>query len=230
MANDWEMLLHLGSSNLEAPSVLGQYMLQITGNWTNTHPTDTIVPALYVVVISEGTFTVINGSCMHMIGVLSKQDVLSAESSPMVDYRAVQHVFGGDFWSSLKEGVSKFYNKVLKPAAPYILKGAEAIAKYGPLLAAGEPNMMMGMGRRRHRRRSHRRRGGEVLGGDYVGGRRRHRRHRRRGGDLLGGALIDRDEIGSRLESGQLEGGAFKDQDSQSGSESDEGEYEQYQE
>ncbi len=104
----------LDQSNGEAPGVLGQYLLQIVGTATNISSRP-IIPTLYVVVVSEGSFTIEGwGKASTNIGVLSKDDVRMAQNSPWVSYKNVEEVNGGNFLSGLKD----FGKRILDVAKP----------------------------------------------------------------------------------------------------------------
>jgi len=103
----------LGLNADEAGGVLGNYQLGLNLNVTNTGSV-AVTPTLYVVVVYEGTFNIINGNCSHMIGVLSREDVLNSQRDPNVSYKLAQSVYGGDFFSSLKKGFNKAKDFVKK--------------------------------------------------------------------------------------------------------------------
>lgn len=92
----------------------GQYQLQITCSLANLNSSgawDNINQTLYIIVVSEGTFTVSSiGSAQHQQGVVGKMDVLDAQKMPGVNYRDLQSLNGGDFLSSLRDFGSKINN------------------------------------------------------------------------------------------------------------------------
>ena len=124
----------IGLDNLECPGMLGTYQLQFSANFTNINQTESITPTLYCVVISEGTFTIMENRSIAQIGVVSKQDVLDSKFAPEVDYELLDDQYGGNFWSGLKD-VGKSVFKGIKEAAPYAEKAAELGLKYGPMVA-----------------------------------------------------------------------------------------------
>lgn len=104
-----EFATNIGLSSLDAPGKLKQSMLQIQGTATNIS-NRTITPALYIVIINEGSFTVEGlGKASTNIGVLSSEDILNAKQSPFVTYCDVEEINGGNFFSGLKS----FGNKLL---------------------------------------------------------------------------------------------------------------------
>jgi len=104
----------IGLMSDESAGVLGNYQLGVTCRFKNTNPSEDIAPTLYVVVVYEGTFNVDDGNCSHMIGVLSRQDVLNSRRVPGVAYQQARDVFGGSFFTKLKnvaQKVGKFAKK-----------------------------------------------------------------------------------------------------------------------
>lgn len=85
----------------ESAGVLGNYQLGLTCRFKNTNSVESIAPTLYVVVVYEGTFNVDNGNASHMIGVLSRDDVLNSQRVAGVTYQQAQNVFGGGFFKNL---------------------------------------------------------------------------------------------------------------------------------
>lgn len=83
--------------------------MQVNAQITNINTTDTILPSLYLLIVSEGVFTVLDNRSVSQIGVVSKLDVIGSRMSPFVDYNMLYNIHGGSFWSSLKS----FGNKVL---------------------------------------------------------------------------------------------------------------------
>lgn len=100
----------IGLMSDEAPGTLGNYQLGLTCRFKNNHPTDSIAPTLYVVVVYEGTFNVNDGNCSHMIGVLSREDVLSSQQVPGITYQKSQDVFGGSFFSKIRGAFSSVHD------------------------------------------------------------------------------------------------------------------------
>lgn len=104
----------IGLMSDESPGVLGNYQLGLTCRFKNTNPVESIAGTLYCIVVYEGTFNVDDGNCSHMIGVLSRQDVLNSRRVPGVAYQQARDVFGGSFFSKLKNAavkVGKFAKK-----------------------------------------------------------------------------------------------------------------------
>jgi hypothetical protein len=133
----------------EAPGVgQNQYMLQVTMNVQNMNSStawDALPLTMYIVTISEGTFTIPSlGSAETQLGVLSKTDVLDATSRPGLNYNRVASVNGGDFLSSLGSFASKVNdflreNKIISSVVGLIPHPiAQAISTGAKVLGYGE--------------------------------------------------------------------------------------------
>lgn len=168
----------IGLSDIECPGMLGTYQLQIDATVKNCNVgphAQTITPTLYILVVNEGTFTIQDNRSVAQIGVVSKQDALDAQTSPFVDYNEIKSVYGGDFFSGMKDVGSTIWSGLQK-AAPYIEKGLDIAGKVAPIAMP----LMMGLGDEYS---------GE--GGVLTGGRRRKKKR--------GGAMMSRDELRHRL-------------------------------
>ena len=134
----------IGLGALETPGMLGTYQLQYNATFKNVNQVDTIIPTLYTIIISEGTFTIQENRSIAQIGVVSKQDVLDAELAPEVEYDSLDEMYGGNFFSGLKD-ISNSVLDVAKKALPIAREGfsiAKDVAPYAamalPLLGLGE--------------------------------------------------------------------------------------------
>lgn len=132
----------IGLMSDEAPGSLGNYQMSVRARFRNTSAA-ALTPTLYVVVVYEGTFNVRDGNCSHMIGVLSRKDVLDSRRTPGVTYSRAMDVYGGSFFNKLGSAFRKAHdwakdNKVLSrglsvlphPAAQVAAKAA-SMAGYG---------------------------------------------------------------------------------------------------
>jgi hypothetical protein len=183
----------------EAPGVLGTYQLQMDVTLTNVNETSTFTPTLYVIIVSEGTFTIRNNNCISQIGVISRREILAStqNQSMYADYNDIVDAYGGDFWSGLKHfgekifhGIKTAYKKIapaVKKAAPYVKKGINVAKKIMPLLGLGESGY-----------------GSAIAYGYKKKGRKRKpgrpRKKKRKGGVLVGGKMLTRAQL-KRLQS-----------------------------
>ena len=98
-----EFATDIGLDSLDAPGKLAQCMLQITVT-TNNVSGRVMQPTLYLIPVLEGTFTIEGlGRASTNIGVITSKDILDAHSKPFVNYKDVECVNGGDFFSGLKD-------------------------------------------------------------------------------------------------------------------------------
>lgn len=155
--------------DLEAPGILGQYSLQVNATIGNPNLSNSCSPELYIVTVSEGSFTIVENRAVAQIGVISKEDILNAKSNPFIDYSAARGVYGGgDFFGSVGDWFKGAYNTVkgaVEKAAPVVRDVASVAAKVAPLLAGVGATS----GGRRHRRKKmDMEEGGVVVGGKTM--------------------------------------------------------------
>jgi hypothetical protein len=113
----------IGLEAQEAAGTIGNYQLGLRCRFKNTTE-DTFAPTLYCVVVYEGVFNITDGSCSHMVGVLSPSDVLNAPRAPAGSYEASQDVYGGS-WKMLGK-LARSAHKFMKKHK-VISKGLKAI-------------------------------------------------------------------------------------------------------
>ena len=197
----------VGLSDTEAPGLLGTYQLQLEIDVINTNQTNSITPTLYIVVVSEGTFTIENNRSVSQIGVISKMDILEAKQhqSPFIDYHDIMKVNGGNFLS----GVKRFGQNIWKNVKPYVRSAVKLGKKIYPyakaayntaravaplLIGLGEGGSMAGNGSYT---------GGELVGGqqeDYQMLRSSHPMHGSRQMPQDGGRMVSRKHLEQRLQ------------------------------
>ena len=98
-----EFAKDIGLDALQAPGKNEQCMLQMQVNCTNLSASS-VNPTLYVVAVLDGTFTIEGlGRASTNVGVITSQDILDAKSKPFLNWKDVESVNGGDFFSGLKE-------------------------------------------------------------------------------------------------------------------------------
>ena len=111
-----EFATDLGLPSDMAPGLQGQFQLQVIGRFKN-NSNASINATLFIVIVSEGSFTIPGlNSATRQLGVITKADVLNAQSKPGVDYdeiRESQYGGEGNFLSNLKKFGSKI-NDFLK--------------------------------------------------------------------------------------------------------------------
>jgi hypothetical protein len=148
----------------EAPGMLGQYNLQIQINVTNINPYSVggvvlpyelaYQPEINIICVYDGILTIQNNSTLAQIGIVSKEDALTAPTRYDLSFNALENMYGGNFFTKVRDW---FKNK----AIPWVKEHGPQIAKVASMAAP-----LVGLG-------AH----GE-LGGAHV--RRRSLRHRLR--------------------------------------------------
>ena len=155
--------IDIGLDSLHASGEIFTSQFQIKCNFTNINQTQSIIPTLYLVFISEGIWTIENLNSIAQIGVLSKTDILNAHQQPPINYKATNNVYGGDFLADLRRFGHKLMHG-LKTAAPYLKTAADVAVKAAPfvlpLVGLGEDHAGVLVGGRREKMR----RGGELIG------------------------------------------------------------------
>lgn len=114
-----EFATDIGLDPRDAPGKLAQATLQVELTVKNVSGRS-INPSLYIIVISEGSFTIEGlGKSSTNIGVLSSEDILTAETRPGITYADVEAVTGGNFFSGLKNFGKKLIN-VARPIHDFV--------------------------------------------------------------------------------------------------------------
>lgn len=135
----------LGLNAVQAPGKAQQFSIQVNVTYKNVS-SRTITPTMYVVMISSGIFSLYNGQAGVNIGVLTSEMIFNAERQTgqmMLTFNDIQRVYGGDFFDSLKSGLSKVWNflkPVVKVAAPALT------AAFAPEFAPAVGALVSGLG------------------------------------------------------------------------------------
>ena len=105
-----EFATDLGLPSDMAPGLQGQFQLQVNAQFRNTSNAN-INATLFIIIVSEGSFTIPGlNSATRQLGVITKSDILNAQSKPSVDYDDIRDsAYGGEgnFLSNLKKFGSK---------------------------------------------------------------------------------------------------------------------------
>lgn len=97
-----EVNKNIGLSSIDSVGKLGNYLLQMNVTCQNISNRN-ITPTLYVLVVSEGVFTITQeNNALINVGVITSNDILNSEVSPKVSYLDVVDEYGGNFFSNLK--------------------------------------------------------------------------------------------------------------------------------
>lgn len=121
----------------EAPGVKGQYQLQVKVTCFNPSMTTASKPTLYIVTVSEGVFSIIDGVTESDVGVIEKKDLEQAKDAEFMDYNVMKKMSGGSFFSAIKNIGSKVFDG-LKSIAPIAAEVAlKSIMKKGSGMSGG---------------------------------------------------------------------------------------------
>ena len=115
LALDFGKDIQLG--DLEAPGKLMTSQLQIDVTFVNTNISNNITYALYIIVVSEGTFTIVDNRCITQLGVVSENDIF--EASKNIEYAPQHHfanIYGGEFFDGLKSLIKRGGHKAVDVA------------------------------------------------------------------------------------------------------------------
>jgi hypothetical protein len=174
--------------SLSAPGLNGNFQLTASMDVTNLYPT-TQTLQLNCIAINEGTFNTIDASCQTNIGVLSQADIVSARSWPGVSYKAAEHLYGGDFFSSVKD----FFSRLGKGAKSAFGLAKKAVPYAREALDFGESIGYKDMGKRREQIDKYEKYLENPIINKYLGA-------KPKGSGFRGGAMASREEMKSRLD------------------------------
>jgi hypothetical protein len=150
---------------------------------------------MYIITVLEGVFTIEGlGRSSTRIGVITSKDILDCQSKPELNYKDVQEVNGGDFFSTIKEGLNNFGNMIKKGFSegralstigsvlgqlpiPIVSDVARLASPVLKSFGLGDHQQTYGYGE-----------------GAMAGGRRRHR-----AGVVAGGEVMSREDLAEKL-------------------------------
>lgn len=89
---------------------------QVSVNFTNLN-VNPVYYTLFVIVVSDGLFTLSSGTSITQTGILSQSDILTAVETSRLDAPRPNNFYGGS---------------ILSKGLKYLQKGAKAVEKYGP--------------------------------------------------------------------------------------------------
>jgi hypothetical protein len=143
----------------EAPGMLGQYNLQVELLVQNINPYSlggldpsnaALQPELNIICIYEGILTIQDNSTLAQIGVVSKQDALTAPIRYDICFSAMEAMYGGNFFTKVRDWIKNKAIPWVKEHGPTIAKVASTVA---PLIGLGEGSGGASLSRRRVRSR-----------------------------------------------------------------------------
>lgn len=180
----------LNLSDIEAPGMVGQYNLQIQVSFTNIKPSwqvltppavnpveyNTLTPEINVTCIYPGIMTIKDNQCSAQVGIISREQALTAPIHYDTDWNELVNLYGGRNGGNFFDGLKTFGKKALnaiRTYAPAVLKGVETVA---PLLGLGANQ-------------------GSALAAGSIG----YQAASGKGGVLVGGKSVDRKKLKDRL-------------------------------
>ena len=112
--------MDLGLPLRQAPGKSEHFNLQVSVGYTNKGA-QSLSCDLFVVVVSQGIFSIYDGQASALLGILSENDVLNANKqamSGMLDYNEVRELYAGATSNAMKEEMQAALKKAAPVAAP----------------------------------------------------------------------------------------------------------------
>jgi len=131
--------------------MLGQYNLQISINYSNLNQFVAFRPELNILCVYDGILTIRDNSTIAQIGVVSKEDALTAEIRYDLCFNSLEAMYGGNFFGNIRDFFKQKVVPFAKKYGPAALQIGKTVA---PLLGLGEGGAAMH--RRKLKSRLHR--------------------------------------------------------------------------
>ncbi len=103
-----------GLRNSQAEGVLDKINFQANVTIKNINPTKTLDVDLYILAVYDGYLDIFNNSAQAIIGAVTNEDILSTPISYDVSYHEIQKIYGGDFFSKVRDTGSKIVKSLGK--------------------------------------------------------------------------------------------------------------------
>lgn len=103
-----------GLRNSQAEGVLDKINFQVTLTVKNVNQTIALNPDLYVLAVYDGYLDIFNNTARAIIGAVSNSDILSTPVNYDVSYHEIQKIYGGDFFSKIRDTGSKIIKGISK--------------------------------------------------------------------------------------------------------------------
>lgn len=144
-----------------APGVSGNFNLQIKLTVQNASSAP-VVPQFNVLIVDEGTFTIINGQVLANTNVLTQNDVFYAKDKAPVPFKPARNFYGAGSGSGFFDDLGNFFKKIFRPGLDAAKLVSTAVApQFLPALdVAGRVGTAVGLGPQGFQRR-----GGALIGG-----------------------------------------------------------------
>lgn len=103
-----------GLRNSQAEGVIDKINFQVTALVTNVNQAETLTPDLYVVAVYDGFLEIYDNQCKAIIGAVTNEDILATPVTYDVSYHEIQKIYGGDFFSKIRDTGSKVLKGLTK--------------------------------------------------------------------------------------------------------------------
>ena len=100
-----------GLRNAQAEGVLDKINFQVTVEAKNINVTKPLAPMLCVMCVYDGFLQIFDNSCRAIIGAICNADVISTPISNNISYHEIQKIYGGSFFSKVRDTGSKLIKK-----------------------------------------------------------------------------------------------------------------------
>lgn len=130
----------IGLPLTDAPGKLGTYQLQVQLTFRNCN-INPVNFTFYIVIVSEGIFTITQNTARSEIGVVTEAEILNSAQWPKADLKSMQTIYGGDFTGNFKNFVNKI-SDVYQKVSPYLQTGMRIARNVAPMVAP-----LLGLGR-----------------------------------------------------------------------------------
>lgn len=103
-----------GLRNSQAEGVLDKINFQAVVRVKNVNQTKSLQPDLYVLCVYDGFLDIYNNSAQAIIGAVTNSDILATPVTYDISYHELQKIYGGDFFSKVRDTGSKLIKNLGK--------------------------------------------------------------------------------------------------------------------
>lgn len=103
-----------GLRNSQAEGVLDKINFQATVEVQNINQTQALNPDLYILAVYDGYLDIFNNSATAVIGAVSNSDIMSTPVTYDISYHELQKIYGGDFFTKVRDTGSKLIKNLGK--------------------------------------------------------------------------------------------------------------------
>lgn len=103
-----------GLRNAQAEGVLDKINFQVQAQIRNVNQANAIKPDLYVICVYDGYLDIFDNSATAIIGAVTGSDILTTPITYDISYHEMQKIYGGDFFSKVRDTGSKIIKSLGK--------------------------------------------------------------------------------------------------------------------